>query len=57
MISRAHLPRLLARLDWMELNLLVELHFGVQVELRVDLATSLWTHLGTYSSTPSFSLS
>ena len=28
-ISRAHLPRLLARLDWMELNLLVELHFGV----------------------------
>ena len=38
-ISRAHLPRLLARLDWMEFNLLVELHFGVRVELR---ATHDW---------------
>lgn len=33
-ISRAHLPRLLARLDWAELNGLIDTHFGVQVELR-----------------------
>jgi predicted transposase YbfD/YdcC len=32
-VSRAHLPRLLARLDWVELNRLIEAHFGVQVEL------------------------
>jgi len=33
-VSRAHLPRLLARIDWAELNRLIERHFGVQVELR-----------------------
>ncbi len=38
-ISRAHLPRLLARLPWAELNRLIEQHFGVQVELR---ATHNW---------------
>jgi len=32
-ISRAHLPRFLARLDWAELNRLIDQHFGVQVEL------------------------
>ena len=31
-ISRAHLPRLLARLDWVELNQLIDQHFGVQME-------------------------
>jgi predicted transposase YbfD/YdcC len=31
-ISRAHLPRLLARLDWAELNALIEAHFGVRME-------------------------
>ena len=35
-ISRAHLPRLLARLDWQELNGLIEQHFGVQIELGVN---------------------
>jgi hypothetical protein len=30
-ISRAHLPRLLARLDWAELNALIERHFGVRM--------------------------
>ena len=39
-ISRAHLPRLLARLDWAELNTLIEQPFGVQVERR---ATADWT--------------
>ena len=34
-ISRAHLPRLLARLNWVELNSLIDQHFGVQVERRV----------------------
>lgn len=38
-ISRAHLPRLLARLNWGELNRLIDQHFGVQVELR---ATADW---------------
>jgi len=33
-VSRAHLPRLLARLDWVELNLLIDHYFGVRVELR-----------------------
>jgi predicted transposase YbfD/YdcC len=33
-VSRAHLPRLLVRLEWTELNILIERHFGVQVELR-----------------------
>ena len=31
-ISRAHLPRLLARLDWAELNALIEAHFDVRLE-------------------------
>jgi len=39
-ISRAHLPRLLARLDWTGLNTLIDQHFGVQVERR---ATDDWT--------------
>jgi predicted transposase YbfD/YdcC len=38
-VSRAHLPRLLARLDWEELNTLIDQHFGVQVELS---ATHDW---------------
>jgi hypothetical protein len=33
-VSRAHLPRLLARLDWVELNMLIDHYFGVRVELR-----------------------
>lgn len=33
-VSRAHLPRLLARVDWVELNTLIDQHFGVQVALR-----------------------
>jgi predicted transposase YbfD/YdcC len=33
MISRAHLPRLLARVDWVALNTLIDQHFGVQVAL------------------------
>jgi len=33
-VSRAHLPRLLARVDWVELNTLTDRHFGVQMELR-----------------------
>jgi len=32
--TRAHVPRLLARLDWTELNTLIEQHFGVQMALR-----------------------
>jgi len=35
-VSRAHLPRLLARLDWAELNTLIEQHFGVQMELSAQ---------------------
>ena len=38
-ISRAHLPRLLSRLGWVELNTLIDQHFGVQVELS---ATEDW---------------
>lgn len=38
-VSRAHLPRLLARLGWLELNRLIDHHFGVRVELR---ATHDW---------------
>src|SRR6266849_4178105 len=38
-VSRAHLPRLLARLDWAELHTLIDQHFGVQVELS---ATHDW---------------
>ena len=34
-VSRAHLPRLLARLDWVELSTLIDHYFGVQVEVRV----------------------
>ena len=33
-VSRAHLPRLLARVDWVELNTLIDRYFGVQMELR-----------------------
>lgn len=33
-VSRAHLPRLLARVDWVELNTLIDQHFGVQMALR-----------------------
>jgi predicted transposase YbfD/YdcC len=33
-VSRAHLPRLLARVDWVELNTRTDRHFGVQMELR-----------------------
>jgi predicted transposase YbfD/YdcC len=35
-VSRAHLPRLLARVDWVELNTLTDRHFGVQMELRAQ---------------------
>lgn len=38
-VSRAHLPRRLARVDWVELNTLIDQHFGVQVVLR---ATHTW---------------
>jgi len=38
-VSRAHLPRLLARVDWAELNTLIDRHFGVQMELS---ATHDW---------------
>lgn len=31
-ISRAHLPRLINRLDWDELNGLIETHFGIRLE-------------------------
>lgn len=35
-ISRAHLPRLLARLDWNVLNTLIEQHFGLRIELGAN---------------------
>ena len=35
-VSRAHLPRRLARVDWVELNTLIDQHFGVQMELRAQ---------------------
>jgi predicted transposase YbfD/YdcC len=35
-ISRAHLPRVLARLDWAELNTLIETYFGVRMELQAN---------------------
>jgi predicted transposase YbfD/YdcC len=35
-VSRAHLPRLLARVDWVELNTLIDQHFGVQMEVRAQ---------------------
>lgn len=35
-VSRAHLPRLLARLDWQELNTLIEQHFGVQLAVHAN---------------------
>ena len=38
-VSRAHLPRLLARLDWVELTTLIDQHVGVQGALR---ATDGW---------------
>ena len=34
MISRAHVPRLLARMHWTELHTWIETHFGMQVALR-----------------------
>ena len=37
-VARAHVPRLLARLDWLELHTLIDRHFGVQVELRANHA-------------------
>jgi predicted transposase YbfD/YdcC len=33
-ISRAHLPRLLERMNWEELNALIERHFNVKLEVR-----------------------
>ena len=39
-ISRAHLPRLLARIDWYSLNPIIEEHFGIRVELN---AAQEWT--------------
>lgn len=39
-ISRAHLPRLLARLDWYSLNPIIEEHFGIRIELN---AAQEWT--------------
>src|SRR5229473_7978722 len=38
-VSRAHFPRLLARVDWVELHTLIDQHFGVQVEMS---ATHDW---------------
>jgi len=35
-ISRAHLPRLLARVDWEALNALIFAHFGVHVEATAE---------------------
>jgi len=37
-VSRAHLPRLLMRVDWVELNKLIAVHFGAQVELGANHA-------------------
>jgi predicted transposase YbfD/YdcC len=37
-VARAHVPRLLARLDWLELHTLIDRHVGVQVELRANHA-------------------
>jgi predicted transposase YbfD/YdcC len=39
-ISRAHLPRILAQLDWSSLNPIIEAHFGIQVEHK---AAHEWT--------------
>ena len=39
-ISRAHLPRLLARIDWYSLNPMIEEHFEIRVELN---AAQEWT--------------
>jgi predicted transposase YbfD/YdcC len=39
-ISRAHLPRILARIDWGTLNPLIEEHFGIHIELN---AAQEWT--------------
>ena len=41
-ISRAHLPRLLAQIDWYSLNPLLEEHFGFCLELN---GTQEWTAL------------
>ena len=42
MVSRAHVPRLLARVDWVELHTLLDQHCGVQVEVS---ATHDWVAL------------
>src|SRR2546427_9754465 len=34
LVSRAHFPRLLARVDWVELHTLIDRHCGVQMEWR-----------------------
>lgn len=39
-ISRAHLPRLLAAIDWYSLNPIIEEYFGIRVELN---AAQEWT--------------
>ncbi len=39
-ISRAHLPRLLARIDWYSLNPIIEDYFGIRIELN---AAQEWT--------------
>lgn len=32
-ISRAHLPRFLGKLDWVEINDIIEVHFGIRVKI------------------------
>ena len=39
-ISRAHLPRLLARIDWSTLNPIIEKHFDIRIEFN---AAQEWT--------------
>ena len=39
-ISRAHLPRLLARIDWYSLNPIIEDYWGIRIELN---AAQEWT--------------
>ena len=31
-ISRSHLPRFLAKLDWIDLNKMIELHFNIRID-------------------------
>ena len=35
-ISRAHLPRLLEQQDWLELNIIIEEHFGMGLDMILD---------------------